>query len=136
MAKKETKKEKKSGESQGILEGRILVSEAFQKKSGEKVKLAGWAHEIRALGKINFLILRDISGRIQTVAFKGETPEDALGMISKINRESAIVLEGTLKDAKQAPGGKEIGIEKIEILNSAEEVLPNFLPVPTNCNDR
>ena len=103
---------------------RILIKEAFEKKGGTKVKLAGWAHEIRALGKINFLILRDITGRMQTVAFKGETPEKELEKIKKINRESVIEIEGIVKDSKQAPGGKELGIEKIEILNAAEEVLP------------
>ena len=54
---------------------RIHIKEAFEKKAGTKVKLAGWVHEIRALGKIKFLVLRDITGRMQTVAFKGETHE-------------------------------------------------------------
>jgi aspartyl-tRNA synthetase len=117
-AKKEEAKKEKSGLQ------RISISEAFLRKAGEKVRLAGWVHEVRALGKISFLILRDISGRIQTVAFKGETPEKEFEKVSKINRESVVVIEGKLKDSKQAPGGKEIGIENIEVLNSAEEMLP------------
>ena len=103
---------------------RLPIKEAFEKKAGEKVKLAGWVHEIRALGKISFLILRDITGRIQTVAFKGETPEKEFEKVGKISRESVISIEGIVKASKQAPGGKEIGIEKVEVLNSAEEMLP------------
>jgi len=118
------KKEAKTESDDSSLSGRILVSEAFTKKAGTKVKLAGWVHEIRALGKISFLILRDITGRIQTVAFKGETPEKEFEKVGKINRESVIALEGVIKDSKQAPSGKEIGIEKVEVLNSAEEMLP------------
>jgi len=103
---------------------RIHIEEAFKKKAGEKVKLAGWVHETRALGKVRFLVLRDITGRMQVVGFKGETPEDAFEKLGKLNRESVVYIEGTLKDSKQAPGGKEIGLEKIEIINEAEEKLP------------
>ena len=103
---------------------RITIKEAFEQKSGTKVRIAGWVHDSRALGKIKFLVLRDITGRIQTVAFRGETPEEAFEKASKINRESVIFLEGTIKDSKQAPGGKELGIEKIEVLNEANEKLP------------
>jgi aspartyl-tRNA synthetase len=103
---------------------RTLIKEAFEMKAGSKIKLAGWVHDTRALGKVKFLVLRDITGRIQTVAFKGETPEEAFEKVGKINRESVIVIEGILKDSKQAAGGKEVGIEKIEVLNEAEEKLP------------
>jgi|SRR3989344_4832099 len=103
---------------------RTHIKEAFEKKAGTKIKLAGWVHETRALGKVRFLVLRDITGRMQVVGFKGETPEDAFEKVGKLNRESVVYIEGTLKDSKQAPGGKEIGLEKIEILNEAEEKLP------------
>ena len=76
---------------------RIYIKEAFEKKAGEKVKLAGWVHDSRALGKVKFLVLRDITGRIQMVGFKGETPEKDFDLISKINRESVISIEGTVK---------------------------------------
>ena len=83
--KKEISVEK---EEKPLLVGRISIAEAFTKKSGEKVKLAGWVHDSRALGKIKFLILRDITGRIQTVAFKGEAPEDVFEKASKIVKYS------------------------------------------------
>jgi aspartyl-tRNA synthetase len=103
---------------------RISIKEAFGKKNGEKVKLAGWLHDSRALGKVKFIVLRDISGRIQGVGVKGETSEDTFEKMSKITRESVIYVEAIIKDSKQAPGGKELGIEKIEILNEAEQPLP------------
>lgn len=103
---------------------RISIKEAFTKKAGTKVKLAGWVHDSRALGKIKFLILRDITGRMQTIAFKGEAPEDVFEKASKINRESVVSIEGIVKDSKQAPGGKELGLTGIEVLNAAGETLP------------
>jgi aspartyl-tRNA synthetase len=103
---------------------RITIREAFQKKEKTKIKLAGWVHEVRKLGKIIFLVLRDITGRIQLVGFKGETDEKVLEIMGKLNRESVIFAEGIIKDSKQAPGGKEVSIEKIELINNAEENLP------------
>ncbi len=103
---------------------RITIKEAFEKKAGSKVNLAGWVHDTRALGKIKFLILRDATGRMQTVAFKGEASEDVFEKVGKINRESVVMIEGKIKDSKQAPGGKELALDKIEVLNEAEEKLP------------
>lgn len=115
---------KKEAKQESNLKGRISISEAFSKKAGEKVKLAGWVHEVRALGKIKFLILRDMTGRMQTVAFKGDASDEVFEKIGKINRESVVMIEGTIKYSKQAPGGKELGVEKIEVLSEAEEKLP------------
>lgn len=103
---------------------RITIKEAFEKKPGTKVRIAGWIHDTRALGKVKFIVLRDISGRMQCVAFKGETPEAEFEKVGKINRESVVYIEGTVKDSKQAPGGKELGVESIEVLAEAGEKLP------------
>ncbi len=103
---------------------RITIKQAFQAKAGTKVRLGGWVHDSRALGKIRFLVLRDITGRMQIVGVKSETPEHIFEMMGKINRESVVYIEGTVKDSKQAPGGKELGIDGIELVSSAEETIP------------
>jgi len=103
---------------------RTYVKEVFNKKAGEKVLLKGWVHDTRALGKVRFLVLRDITGRVQIVGFKGETNEIDFEKLGKLNRESVVSLEGTIKDSKQAPGGKELALDKLEVLNSALEILP------------
>lgn len=103
---------------------RLYIKEAFTQKAGSKIKLAGWVHDTRALGKIRFLILRDVTGRMQVVGIKNETSEKVFEQMGKINRESVVYIEGIVKDSKQAPGGKELGIEKLEIISEAEEKLP------------
>ena len=50
---------------------RIYGSE-IGKHAGERVRLAGWVHNVRALGKINFLTLRDASGIVQVVMTRAE----------------------------------------------------------------
>lgn len=104
------------------MENRIPISEIFSGKN-KKAELAGWVKNTRALGKIKFLVLSDISGEIQVTAVDGEVDKKIFEMIDKIPRESVIYVDGEVKDSKQAPGGKEIVPKKIEILNKAEELL-------------
>lgn len=99
---------------------RILIKDALNK--GGNVELAGWVHNIRALGKIRFLVLRDYSGIIQITGIMGKISEEIFHAMSAISKESVISVKGQLKPAKQAPGGKELIPEQIEIISRAEEL--------------
>ena len=101
---------------------RTYIQDAFKKKG--EVELFGWVHDTRDLSKIKFLVLKDITGRIQGVGLKNETPEKVFNLISKISRESVVKIKGELKDSKQAPGGKEILIKDLEIIAEAKQPLP------------
>ena len=103
------------------MENRVSISEVFSGKS-KKVELAGWVKNTRALGKIKFLVLRDISGEIQVTAVGSETDKNIFELIDKIPRESVISIIGEVKDSKQAPGGKEILPTELIVLNKAEEL--------------
>jgi aspartyl-tRNA synthetase len=101
---------------------RTYIKDAFD-KSGE-VELYGWVHDKRDLGKVRFLVLRDMSGRIQATGIKNETKNDVYELMDKVTNESVIKIIGKLKTSKQAPGGKELSPEKIEIIAAAEQPLP------------
>lgn len=103
---------------------RSYVKDITAKEDGKTVTVAGWLYDSRALGKIKFIVLRDITGEIQVTGFKGETNEETLSKMDKISRESVIVIKGKVKKADKAPGGREIAPESIEILNEAEHPLP------------
>lgn len=102
-------------------EKRIFIKDVFKGK-GKKAVVAGWAKNSRALGKIKFLVLKDATGEIQITASEGKTEKKILEQMGKISRESVIVVEGEVKESKQAPGGKEIFPEKITVLNKAEDL--------------
>ncbi len=89
-------------------------------KAKKDVAVAGWVKNTRALGKIRFLILRDISGEIQITAVEGKTDKEVFSIIDKISRESVVYVKGQVKNSKQAPNGKEIIPEEIIILSKAE----------------
>jgi nondiscriminating aspartyl-tRNA synthetase len=101
---------------------RTPIKDAFSKKG--KVILFGWVHDARDLSKVRFIVLKDISGRIQCVGIKNETEQSSFDLIPKLNRESVVKVIGEVKDSKQAPGGKEVLIEKIELISEAAQPLP------------
>ncbi len=88
-------------------------------KSG-KVEVAGWVYNTRALGKIKFLLLKDISGLIQITAVKGKVKDEIFEMLDKISSESVVYVKGSVKSSKQAPGGREIVPDEIKIISKAD----------------
>ncbi len=101
---------------------RSYTKEVFKKKGNVNVK--GWVHETRDLGKVRFLILRDVKGRIQITGHKSKIGKREWEILKSINRESVISVDGEIKKSGKAPGGKEIVPEKIEVLSEAKQPLP------------
>ena len=100
---------------------RTQTSEIIQ-KIGQKILLKGWVHVLRDHGKIKFLILRDIKGTIQCVI--SSNTKDAFAIAGQLTHESVVAIEGLVKEEKQAPGGVEIAVEKLQILSLADAELP------------
>ena len=84
-------------------------------KSG-KVEVSGWVYNTRALGKIKFLLLRDISGIVQVTAVKGKVDSKIFDEIDKLTSESVVYVKGEVKPSKQAPGGREIIPDELIVL--------------------
>ncbi|MBI4925933.1 MAG: asparagine--tRNA ligase [Bdellovibrio sp.] len=95
----------------------IKNSEKFE---GQTVTAQGWVYQSRSSGKIKFLILRDGTGLMQCVLFKGECQEAAFLDFEKITQESAIEVSGKIKKEPRSPGGYEMGVQTLKILHIAE----------------
>jgi len=92
-------------------------------KVGEEVTVAGWVHEIRDIGKLIFIQLRDKTGIMQLIAKKGVVPDEVMEA-AKRNKEDVIEVKGKIAENKVAPGGVELVPSKIEVLSKVEEKLP------------
>ncbi|MEK6855750.1 MAG: aspartate--tRNA(Asn) ligase [Nanoarchaeota archaeon] len=103
---------------------RTKISDISNKDDGKKITVAGWLYDGRELGKIKFILIRDITGEIQVTGFKGETKDEVFKKMGKISRESVVVVSGVVKKSPKAPGGREIAPESIDILAVAENPLP------------
>jgi len=100
---------------------RSLTSE-LKDKIGEKVLLRGWVHDIRLLGKINFILLRDKDGIVQCT-LKGVSDE-ILNEVKKIHQEDVIEIVGKVVKSEIAKQGIEVQVERFKILNKAAVPLP------------
>ena len=99
-----------------------MIKDSFEKNG--KVLLKGWVHETRDLKKVRFLILKDISGRIQVTGIDGKTSPETFELLDNLNRESVVEVIGEFKESKQAPNGKELIPDSIKIIAEAKTPLP------------
>ena len=91
---------------------------------GETVTVAGWVHEIRDLGGIAFLILRDKTGRIQIKFEKDEMDDELVETGLDAPRESVVSVTGAVEEEPRAPTGVEVTPESVEVLSEADTELP------------
>jgi len=103
---------------------RKMTSELSGKDDGKSVSVAGWVYDIRDLGKIRFIVLRDMFGEIQVAAFKGKTEDSVYDAMGSVNRESVVIVRGKIVKSAKASGGREIVPEEFELVAPAEEMLP------------
>jgi len=90
---------------------------------GSRVRIAGWVHDFRDLGKLKFALVRDRTGILQVTMKKGVVSEEILSAVT-LNKEDVVSFEGTLKENKIAPDGVEMVPDKFELLNRVERKLP------------
>jgi len=96
----------------------------------KEVRVRGWAHKIRKLGGMNFLMLRDRTGVVQA-AIEGDVAEKLKG----IGLESVLSIKGLVVKEDRAPGGVEIKAADIEIISKVSDEIPleiNKKDLPAN----
>jgi len=102
---------------------RIRIADAAQ-HVGETVRIPGWLYNLRKSGKIAFPLLRDGTGTMQCVAVKSALPEAVFETIKDLTQESSIVITGKIRADERAPGGYEMDVENVEVLQRIAESDP------------
>ncbi|MGB0685953.1 MAG: amino acid--tRNA ligase-related protein, partial [Planctomycetota bacterium] len=87
---------------------------------GEEVRLQGWLYNQRGKGKLLFLLVRDGSGICQCVVAKDAVSEADFEAAKGLTQESSIELVGTVKLDERAPGGAELKVSSLEVVQVAE----------------
>ena len=88
---------------------------------GKEVTLRGWLFNKRSSGKIRFIILRDGTGYLQCVYFKGNVSDEIFDNAGKIGQESSIEVTGKVKDEPRAVGGYELDAIDLKIIQEAKD---------------
>src|ERR1700756_2613300 len=103
--------------------GAIITIEDAGKHAGQEVTLRGWLYNLRESGKLLFPIFRDGTGIIQGVCSLKETPE-AFRALKGLTQESSVIVTGKIRAEQRAPGGYEIGVSKIQVVQKVSEDTP------------
>ncbi|MCG7841423.1 MAG: aspartate--tRNA(Asn) ligase, partial [Methanomassiliicoccales archaeon] len=96
----------------------------------KEVTVEGWAQEVRNLGGISFLILRDRYGVVQITAPKKKITPEIMQAITSLSRESVVRVTGTVRASAQVKSGYEI-IPSALIVQS-----PSATPLPMGVVDK
>lgn len=100
--------------------GRTHNIEDFNSKMiGQKVIFGGWVEDLRKLGKMTFLTVRDVTGLAQVIV-----KDDASKEVEGITRQSVVRIEGKIQETKARDFECEVKAEKIDVLSNAVYPLP------------
>jgi asparaginyl-tRNA synthetase len=99
------------------------VSE-LAKHVGEEVTLEGWLHNKRSSGKLHFLELRDGTGTVQCVVFKGDVDEMTFARADHIQPESSVRVTGTVKEHGKIKGTYELQAKNVEVIAPVTQEYP------------
>src|SRR5438128_10018615 len=90
----------------------------------KEVVLAGWVHDVRVLGGISFLLLRDMSGIVQVTAPKAKAPAEVLKEIASLHQEDVMFVRGMVVASKIAKRGIEVVLSELEDVRWAVTHMP------------
>jgi asparaginyl-tRNA synthetase len=88
---------------------------------GREVRVRGWLYNKREKGKLAFLVLRDGTGYLQAVAFQPEVPPEVFAACQRLTQESSLEATGAIRKDARAPGGYEMSLRSLTVLQIAHE---------------
>ncbi len=95
----------------------------------EKVKVHGWVSEVRELGKIRFIVLRNWEQKVQLTLKKGVVSDELFNITDDLTQESVIEAEGELVKEKKA---KAVDVEVIPHRIVVHSISKPQLPLDPN----
>ena len=103
---------------------KVVNIKDLEQFENQEVELRGWVYNIRSIGKIWFVILRDGTGLLQGVVVKGEASDKTFLLEHELNQEDSIIINGTVRKEPRSVGGYELGVKEIKVVNHVTEEFP------------
>jgi asparaginyl-tRNA synthetase len=94
------------------------------KHEGQTVTIRGWLYNLRESGKLLFPQFRDGSGLIQGVVPKNAVSPEVFDAVKGLTQESSVIVEGKVRADKRAPGGFELDVSGVQVLQRVSESDP------------
>jgi asparaginyl-tRNA synthetase len=92
----------------------------------QEVTLEGWLYNLRESGKLLFPLFRDGTGIIQGVVVKSAVPPEVFDRVRGLTQESSVRVTGKVRADQRAPGGYELDVSNVEVL----QLVPADAPYP------
>jgi len=93
----------------------------LSKHEGQTVTIQGWLYNQRESGKLLFPIIRDGSGLVQGVVPKNAVAPEVFDAFKGLTQESSLIVEGKVRADKRAPGGYELDVSNVRVLQKVKE---------------
>ncbi|HTT24197.1 MAG TPA: asparagine--tRNA ligase [Candidatus Sulfotelmatobacter sp.] len=94
------------------------------KYEGQAVTIRGWLYNLRESGKLLFPQFRDGSGIIQGVVPKNAVTPEVFDAVKTLTQESSVIVEGKVRADKRAPGGYELDVQNVQVVQRVPESDP------------
>jgi asparaginyl-tRNA synthetase len=94
------------------------------KYEGQSVTLRGWLYNLRESGKLLFPIFRDGTGTVQGVAHVKSVPPAVFEALKNLTQESSVIVTGKVRADQRAPGGYELDVQDIQVIQRVPESDP------------
>jgi asparaginyl-tRNA synthetase len=94
------------------------------KHDGQPVTIRGWLYNLRESGKLLFPQFRDGSGVIQGVVPKNAVTPEVFEAVKTLTQESSVIVEGKVRADKRAPGGYELDVANVQVVQRVPESDP------------
>ncbi|MFS8638361.1 MAG: asparagine--tRNA ligase, partial [Gemmatimonadota bacterium] len=88
---------------------------------GDVVTVRGWVETTRSHGKVAFVVVRDGTGIVQGVVLQKQVPPSVWENFERLTQETSVKVTGAVREEARAPGGYELTVDDIEIVQIAEE---------------
>lgn len=99
---------------------KITISD-LSKYVGQEITLKGWLYNKRSSGKVKFLILRDGTGYLQCIVFKGNVSEEVFNLADTFSQETSFEVTGKVKAEERAVGGYELDATDLKLIGESHE---------------
>jgi asparaginyl-tRNA synthetase len=87
----------------------------------QDVEVRGWVYNKRSIGKVRFILVRDGTGILQTTIFGTDESHPLFKKFDALTQETSLIVRGRVREDKRAPGGVELSLQDIEILQVAQD---------------
>src|SRR6187549_1001952 len=91
---------------------------------GKDVTIHGWLYNKRSSGKLHFLEVRDGSGIVQAVVFKGDVSPELFTAADHIQQEASLELVGMVKEHGKIKGQYELQVKDLKVVGAPAREYP------------